>query len=94
MKRSRSKRTTLRKSKNKSSETSIELDLLTVNCCSAQRSHQTLNKQRLTNAEFTLPPSVGEFSIQINKKRDRIKEIDLRTVPQPSVSLSSKELQT
>ena len=32
------------------------------------------------SAEFTLPPSVGELSIQFNKKKDLIKEIDLRTV--------------
>jgi hypothetical protein len=31
--------------------------------------------------EFSLPPTVGELSIQFTKKKDRIKEIDLRTVP-------------
>lgn len=44
-----------------------------------QTSVNVANQQ--DTAETTLPPGIGELSVQIKKKKDRVKEIDLRTIP-------------
>jgi len=40
------------------------------------------NRQDTKDRPSTLPPGVGELSIQIKKKKDPLKEVDLRTVPE------------